>query len=391
MDTGSFHAADLVFVQRNPDHEPGALRRHLDALLEGAEARRHLPPAGARVLVKPFLDADQPPFAGWSTHPWLLRAVVEWLQRRGLRVQIGDVRRCLPHTPAAGLDWLLRLAEETGAETVDFAAAGVRRLPARSWLHHDYPLSRAALDADAVIDLASAAPHRRFVLSGAVKNLFNVAIGDGQARLEQHYLWPQRDVARVIADVCAHVRPVLTVLDLTAMPMFGEARPRPVGVLLAGTGPATVDALAARILGWEEVTVHTTQQAARLGLGTDDPRRMQVIGPPLPRVHVPLPQPLPYPGTAQRLLQLLQRRLDRPQLLVDPATCCGRHDCRCVCGEGAIRRLADGRAWIDAGRCIDCGLCAALCRQGAIGRQPVGIGRWLRARLQRTPSVRPCP
>lgn len=381
MFAGRPQEIDRVFVIRNPDHQPASLHRRLVRLLEDMDARQRLPPAGSRVLVKPFLDPDCSPFARWSTHPHLLRSLIGWLRQNRLQVLIGDVRSCLPGTPVAGFDWLQGLAADTGATLVDFASAGVRRLPARSWLHRDYPVSRAALDVDAVINLANAQPHRRFVLSGAVKNLFNVVVGDCQAWLEQVYLCPQRDVARVIADVCAQVHPALSLLDLTSMPVFDAPQPVPVGVLLAGCGPASVDALAARIIGWDAETIHTTRQAVRLGLGTDDPRRLQVEGLSthlLPLVPLPLPPPLTYPAWPQRLLRLLQRRLDRPQLRIDEQSCCGERHCRCVCGREAILRLANGGSAIDPQACIDCGLCQSLCPQAAIRRVPVGFGRWLR-------------
>ena len=111
---------------------------------------------------------------------------------------------------------------------------------------------------------------------------------------------PRQDgyrVPRCVADIAA-ARPIhLAVVDFIESMAGGEgpwssgARPCSPGVLLVGTNPVTVDAIGAAVMGFDPMAERgtipfergesTLQLAEALGVGTRDPKRIEVIGTPV--------------------------------------------------------------------------------------------------------------
>ena len=115
---------------------------------------------------------------------------------------------------------------------------------------------------------------------------------------------PRQDTYRVprcVADVAA-ARPIhLAVVDFIESMAGGEgpwssgARPCSPGVLLVGTNPVTVDAVGAAVMGFDPMADRGTvpfersdsvlRLAEELGVGTRDPKRIEVIGTPIAQVR----------------------------------------------------------------------------------------------------------
>ena len=83
-------AADRVSLQALVTYEPIAVRAALHQLLEPLGGMRHFVKPGQRVLLKPNLLAGKPTKKAVTTHPEIVRAVIESAQQAGGIVSVGD-------------------------------------------------------------------------------------------------------------------------------------------------------------------------------------------------------------------------------------------------------------------------------------------------------------
>lgn len=229
--------------------------------------------------------------------------------------------------------WIADLLARCGAEPVSFVASGFRAVRSGFLAPRAYPLARAVLEADLVINCGNAHPHPVWGLSGAVKNRFNSVLGRQQNYLLERSACRRRQAATIV-DVCRLARPHLSFLDLTTIysPMQPET-PYPLGILLAGCDPVALDAVAAHVLGMPAERLLTGVAAARLGWGQPSVSHIEVAGLRWPQ-HGLAPLPLtPAPeGSAPSWLARSQRLLHktwlRPRPRINAKACQGR--CACL-------------------------------------------------------------
>jgi len=187
------------------------------------------------VLVKPNLLMGRKFLA--TTHPLVVKGVVQYLLDCGARVVVGD-------SPAFGL------AEKVAAKTG--LTAALAPLPV-NLVSLDRPrkvqlpcgvtvgLARRALDAELILNVPKLKAHGQLRLTGAVKNLFGCVVGARKALA--HYR--HGDVATRFHEMLVEISQVL---------------PRTISVMdaitvMSGTGPIDGTAAELRLLGVSESPV----------------------------------------------------------------------------------------------------------------------------------------
>lgn len=340
---------------------------------------------GQRVLVKPNLLLASDPVKAIVTHPTVVRAVVRLVQEAGGQVLIGDNPVVAPLTAHR---WqivyertgLANVAAETGA------ALNVRIIPQQR-PHPDGQLiklidtSSFLLESDTVISVPKLKTHSFMRYTGAVKNLFGTV--PGTTKFGYHVkLQTAERFADMLLDLVSFVRPALTVMD-AVVGMDGDGpsagRPFPIGAILAGAGPVSVDVAALGLVGQEPDLVPTVAGAIRRGWTTgrvadldicgDDWTAMRVSGFELP------------PGGRSEMEQFprfLQHWGTR-QLVASPTVTERCINCGLCIESCPVQTIAqvNGRARIELSRCIRCYCCHELCPEQAIELQHPWIGRLL--------------
>lgn len=248
-----------------------------------------LPPVirhGARVLLKPNLVSVPPTRAsGAVTHPEVCRAVAAAVTARGAVPFIADSASVGVDTEAVikfmGYDTLRREGVAVLDLKQDRTAAvknpGARVLP----VLHTF---QAALDADAVINLPVLKTHDQVEVTLGLKNLKGL-LQDRAKKVAHH-----RGVVEAVMETAAFFKPCFTLVDgifgQEGMgPVYGE--PVEMNLLVAGTDPVAVDAVAGAIIGFAPQEVPITRRAAEAGLGLADLQRITVTGLPLEAVRRP--------------------------------------------------------------------------------------------------------
>jgi uncharacterized protein (DUF362 family)/Pyruvate/2-oxoacid:ferredoxin oxidoreductase delta subunit len=245
-------------------------------------------------------------------------------------------------------------------------------------------ISAAALEADAVIDLAKLKTHAFTAFTGAVKNMFGV-VPHG-LRLVFHNRFPRNEVfSKMLVDVFSCLPPALTLMDaVTAMEGFGPSggSPRHLGLVLAGRDAVAVDAVAQAIIGFGSNDILTTRYAAERDLGTACLDSIDISGEKLKDVRIDgFKKPAFQVGLLERKLPSSIYAFISGQLILLPRVaadkCDGCQECFKGCPVSAVR-MERGKAKILKKPCIHCLCCHEVCRSNAIKLRQRVLGRLLR-------------
>jgi uncharacterized protein (DUF362 family)/Pyruvate/2-oxoacid:ferredoxin oxidoreductase delta subunit len=330
-----------------------------------------------RVLIKPNLLKGRPPEDAVTTHPEVLRAVIRLVREAGGNPAvgdspgIGDLRRVCHKTG------VLAVLEEEQVPLADFDGVSVVKGQGR---FQRFEVARAAREADVIINLPKLKTHGMTVLTGAVKNLFGCI--PGKRKVQWHFNTGVDHDAfmRMLADLSALLKPRLTVMDaVVAMEGNGPGSgdPRGLGLVLAGSDPVAVDAVAGAVVGIAPRHLPLLRAAREANAGETDLARITIVGEPLAAVSVadfrlpPREHPeWPLPEWMRRSLK--EALTTRP--VIGREGCAGCGICQAHCPQRAIG--GSGRdLLIDYRNCIRCFCCQEFCPQGAI---TVGKGWVLR-------------
>ncbi len=351
----------------------GALRKTLE-LLGGLE--RIIRP-GSRVFVKiNHLSPSSAPERAILTHPIFTREVVRLLRELDCVVTVGDD---IQDDDRSGfsLSGYRDLCRETGARLINVKEEGFVEIPCPGGEVLDkVRFSRAALEAEAVVNLPKLKTHAFTGFTGAVKNVYGlVPLGD---RLRYHRQFPRIDqFSRMLLDVFCCLPRGLTIMDgIVGMEGLGPASgtPRALGMVLAGCDAVALDTVSCAAVGIRPDDILTTRFARERGLGAGRLADIDILGETLAAVRVrDFKSPTVVLGALRRrssssIYAFIQSRMGfRPA--VDRRRCTGCGECRRICPAGAVS-FPDGLSEIVTPRCIQCLCCHEVCRDGAIRLRP---------------------
>ena len=368
-------AASLAVV-RCPGYEPervlAALRIALEAL--GGLGRWVKP--GQTVLLKPNLLSARPPEEAVTTHPALVEAMVKLCREAGAgRVWIADSpagSHAEPHLWR--MTGMADVATCTGAELKSYSCGIVpvacggndpnnprRFLPTPAWYQ----------EADVVISLPKLKTHALTTITCGMKNVFGLVSGQAKAMFHANFPSPVA-MSSFLADVYGALQPHLTLVDaIVAMEGAGPAngKPKPVGVIVAGTDAVAVDSLCCLALGIAPEAVPMIRFAVARGYGRADWQALVPVGDGLEALRAVRMKPS-IARRLQRIPEPLFRLLTRfthcrPQ--IDQPHCIRCGICAGICPVQAIPQAADGRVGpVDGGKCILCMCCVESCPRHAV-------------------------
>ena len=359
---------DLVSLQKCDQYDEALLKERLVALLHPLGGIEQFVRPGQTVLIKPNMLAGKPPEAAVTTHPAVVKAVIELVRQAGGKVIVGD---------SPGLGTFERVAEKTGISRVVEAAGGqlvpfseVRRVGSTGTFRQ-LELATAYLDADVVINLPKLKTHEMMTLTCAVKNLYGTVVGAAKAGLHLTAGHSKELFAGLLLEI-AFARPVaLTIVDgIVAMEGDGpnSGTPRPLGLLLAGENPVAVDTVAAHLAGIPASLLPVELEARRRGLPGTELDQISVVGTMALEAATPpfvLPQGLDVQFGLPGFLKGLLRNQLSPLPIANKKRCTLCGVCRDACPPEAIA-LTKNALKVDSGRCIRCWCCRELCPQHAM-------------------------
>ena len=357
-----------VAVQKVAEYDRALVKEGLIRLLEPLGGMERFVKPGERVLLKPNMLSAKPPEAAVTTHPEVLRAVIELVQQAGGVALVGDSPGVGSARRVAERSGMLRVIEETGAqftpfnETVSVSGGGTFR---------QFELARPYLEADRLINLPKLKTHEMMTMTCCVKNLFGSVVGTQKAAWHLKAGADKELFAEMLLEVYRLRKPDLNIIDgIVAMEGNGPGSGDPcqAGLLLAGGNAVAVDVIAAELAGIPGKLLYLENAARRLSLAGSHRADIECCGVPLADARC-RPLKLPHLSDVQfGLPGFLKNRLrnqftSRPVVEAQRCELCAV--CVAACPPKAIS-IEGGRLRFDYRRCIRCFCCRELCPHAAL-------------------------
>jgi uncharacterized protein (DUF362 family)/Pyruvate/2-oxoacid:ferredoxin oxidoreductase delta subunit len=323
--------------------------------------------SGQKVLIKPNVLRESEASEGIVTHPAVLHAVVEEVEKKKpAEIIVGDNPGLFSYGANeqsfrrtglldASKGYYRNIGNES--DTVDFNKDDMTTVS----------LSRAVLNADIVISLPKFKTHGLTVMTGAIKNSYGFLPGAQKAYLHRVAGNPQQ-FHELIVDIFRLRVPDLFIVDaILGMEGNGPASPdlRDIGLLLASDNAVALDATIARMMGIEPGRLRFLQRAHEFNLGDYDEDKIDITGEFEKIADFKLP---PLGGEAiagnTSIQELLcSRSLLKPQVDRDECTGCGT--CVEQCPVAALA-MEENLPSVTAEMCITCFCCQEICPEKAI-------------------------
>ncbi|MGZ4912384.1 MAG: DUF362 domain-containing protein [Halobacteriota archaeon] len=330
---------------------------------------------GDRVLIKPNLLSARSPDRAVTTHPAIVKAVVELVQDCGVNPLVGDspgggstsgsYRALLSRTG------LQEVADVTGCELVRFDEEKVEVSSATAQVFKKFTLASAVTAADVIIGLPKLKTHSLTYYTGAVKLLFGCIPGMYKTEYHLHTAEDPYLFADFLLDLCETCRPAISIMDaIVGMEGSGPSNgsPRQIGLVAASKSSTALDYVAAKIVGFDPMNVPTIKRAYERNLG---PKSLDEI-----TVHGEKVDPLilhdfkktvttPFARVPPTILNKTKWLIGiRPRIDVERCRKCGQ--CAEACPPQAISFLKNHGPRVDYDRCIRCYCCQEMCPEGAV-------------------------
>lgn len=375
-----------VSVERVEEYERSRVKEGVIRLLAPLGGMGHFVKPGERVLIKPNLLSAKPAEAAVTTHPELLRAVIELVREAGGVALVGDSPGFGSGRRVAERCGILRVVEECGARFVPFEETTTVK---GHGTFKEFELARPYLEADRLINLPKLKTHEMMTMTCCVKNLFGAVVGTRKAAWHLKAGADRELFARMLLEVYRLREPDLNIVDaIVAMEGNGPGSGDPVrvGLLLAGVNALAVDLIAAEIAGIPRKLLYLENAARGLSLPGTAREEIDCCGL-SPAETGCRPLRLPHLSDVQfGLPGFLKNRLrnqltSRPEVEAEKCQLCGV--CLGACPPEAIR-IEGGRLRFDYRRCIRCLCCRELCPHAALRLKDGGLLRLLKKVSRRT-------
>jgi uncharacterized protein (DUF362 family)/NAD-dependent dihydropyrimidine dehydrogenase PreA subunit len=323
--------------------------------------------SGRKVLIKPNVLRSSEPQEGITTHPAVLRAVVEKVESlKPASIIVGDN----PGMFSYGQNELC--FQKSGLME---AAKGYYQNIGNDSLPKDFnpdfmpkvSLSRAVVEADIIISLPKFKTHGLTVITGAIKNSYGFLPGAQKAKLHKAAGGPER-FHEMLVEVFRLRIPDLVLVDaVVGMEGNGPASPdlRDIGLILASDNSVALDAVIAAMMGCDPGKLRFLQKAKEMGLGDYELEAIEIIGKltPIPEFKIP-----PLGGQANVNNPAVQAFIESRAKLIpqaDPELCTACGTCIDQCAVSALS-MDDRIPVVDADTCITCFCCQEMCPEKAI-------------------------
>jgi uncharacterized protein (DUF362 family)/Pyruvate/2-oxoacid:ferredoxin oxidoreductase delta subunit len=324
-----------------------------------------------RVLVKPNLLYGKIPEKAVTTHPSILRGMIQIVREAGGIPFIGD-------SPSVGS--LMKTAEKAGIKAVademkcPLVEFDKPVLPSKGGgkIFKQLQIDQTVLEADVIINLPKFKTHSLTLLTLGVKNLFGCIPGSRKALWHLKAGEDRKTFAQILLDIYQTIRPSLTILDgIVGMEGNGpnSGRPIPLGLILASGNSLSLDQVACDLLGISRKSLLTNRVALEWGMVKDE---IEVLGERVEDVKISNFQ---FPTLSQpdwNMPRFLRKALNNAltsKPVIEEKICNACDRCEEICPPKALAKKGKDLVF-DYGKCIRCFCCLEVCPEGAISIKP---------------------
>jgi len=325
---------------------------------------------GQKVLLKPNLLVSSTAERGVTTHPMVVKAVMEIVREAGGTPFVGDSPAFGTAQRVAARAGIASVAEEMGCPIVDFRERVVVRTD-DDFMFRRFEVAREAVESPVVINLPKIKSHGQMVLTLGVKNMFGCVPGTRKAAWHLKAGVDRIYFARMLVELYTVLKPGLTIMDgIIAMEGNGPnaGTTRPLDMVLAGTDCVSLDSTVTHLLGLPRDRLWTTRVAMENRMGVADPDRIEVLGASPESLlvsHFKVPEAGDIAWGLPGFMKGLLKDTVLPRPVIGRNRCKECLNCVEVCPPRAMKKEERGIV-IESDKCIRCFCCQEVCPEGAI-------------------------
>lgn len=368
-----------VSIAHCPDYEQENINKAISNCLSAIGGIESIIKPNTKVLLKVNMISAVSPECATTTHPAVLKAVVNEVLKVGAVPLIGDSpgNAYINIDNAYEITGYKRVAQETGVKIIKFEEYGVEKIEINHAQVKYIYISRAVLDTDAIISIPKLKTHNLTYYTGAIKNMFGSVPGFNKGQMHMQAI-KVSDFAEILIEIFSRTKPILSIMDgVIGMEGAGPTAgtPRQVGIIGASTDAVAIDAVFGQIIGYPPEMVPTTRIAGQKGLGESKLENIEIIGANLQDLLIK-----DYKLTSESTLLLkyipqsllnfltpLLKKIVRVHPDVQKDKCKACHVCEKNCAVKAMNwTQTDNIPIWDEKKCIYCYCCHELCPHHAI-------------------------
>lgn len=322
------------------------------------------------MLIKPNLLGGFTPEKAVTTHPIVLEAVIIHLINAGKEVWIGD-------SPGGNVNldgvWkscgIKDLADKYPIKLVNMSQYGIQEVKINGFC---LQISKAAWEADAIINVGKYKTHSLMAYTGVIKNLYGLV--PGLTKSYYHRLYPDSVSFGLLLSALHKAikhRVAYHILDgIIGMDGNGPSagRPRKFGLLFGSTSAPALDYLASRFMGFELKHVYylkeTLHSEGILPSQIEFPISFNQFRMPNADVKAVKLKANTLSYMPAPLKTIFKKLFDFYPYI--SARCVGCRICVDACPEKTIVVCQDGKPVIKTDKCIRCLCCHEMCPHHAI-------------------------
>ena len=366
----------IVGIGLSPDYNYPAAEAAIRSSLAPFGGMGAFVKPGQKVLLKVNLVAPSSPTLAVTTHPAILKAVIEEAQdAQAGSVSFGDGPGVGTATSVSRLAGLVKVAEETHAHLVDFVETKTYENNNNRILKH-LDLTDQLAENDVLITLPKLKTHSQMAFTCALKNQYGLI--PGMAKAQFHFRFQNRDrLADLIVDINRTASPALAIVDAVIGmegPGPNSGTPRKIGAIIAGADLAAVDTVASAIIGLTPEEIPILMAARRAEFGATRLEDIDVRGATVEQLKIPDFELIRAPANIMRIIPLPKPALKwlRSQIVPSPSIIkekcikCLRCHNGCPVSPPAIMPLNPAGKELNAKTCIRCYCCHEFCPVKAI-------------------------
>ncbi len=328
---------------------------------------------GEKVLLKPNLLGAFHPDKAITTHPVIVKAVINIVREAGAVPFVGDSPAFQPFLSVAKASKIKVVCDAENVELVNLN--NKTEVDNKEAVIDKYTaLSEQLNRFDKIINLPKLKNHVLTKITVAVKNIFGVV--PGTTKSMYHYRYKDiRNFSHMLLDIHLLVKPVLNIVDgILALEGEGPAasgKPRKANVIIAGNDAVATDIVAAEIMNYNPYSI------VYLGLARDRKQGgysfdlIDLYGEDIEKVKLKdfihaqgQTSTELFPGFVGKIIS----RFFIKKPFVNFDKCIGCSDCAKICPPQTIK-IINNKAVINYDNCIKCYCCIEACPYDAIVRK----------------------
>lgn len=369
-----------VSIVKCENYDPQKVKHVINKSLELIGGIENIIKPDDKVLLKVNVIVGFPPERAATTHPSIVRSMVEIVKEAGGIPWVGDSSGAYGYTAQSlELSGIKKAAEEAGGKLVNFESTGMYDIQVNGKILTSAKIAKPVIDCDVLVSLPKLKTHMMTKYTGAVKNFYGVIPGTGKAAIHR-LAATEESFSNAVIDLYSVLKPKLAIMDgIVGMEGEGAINGTPIEskVIISSTDCVALDAVSSEIMGFSHKDIMTTCIAHDRGLGTGELGQIEILGEKIDNVKMNFKKSnhiyYKLPGFLGKFMFKNVENMSKVEISKDECKKC--KICINSCPASAI--TLEPSPFIDQKKCIKCYCCHELCRNSAVKLKTSFLGKQL--------------